>query len=101
MNIFVGNLSHEVSEDDLKGFFTAYGHVATVALVGNSSSPFSATRRESQYSHQESRRHAYVEMPLETEALAAIQGIHGIQIWGLAVAVLQALPMEKRKPKKM
>ncbi|MBF8267468.1 MAG: RNA-binding region [Dehalococcoidia bacterium] len=101
MNIFVGNLSHEVSEDDLKGFFTAYGHVDTVAMIGDFHPPFSTPRRKSQYSHQESRRHAYVDMPLETEALAAIQGIHGMQIWGLAVAVLQALPMERKKPKKM
>ena len=44
MNIFVGNLSHEVSEDDLRGFFTAYGYAANVALVGDSYPPSSAPR---------------------------------------------------------
>lgn len=96
MNIFVGNLSPEVSEDDLRGFFAAYGHVATVALIGDSYSQSSAPRRKSQYTNRVSRRHAYVEMPDATEALAAILGIHGTHIGGLAVTVIQAMPMEKK-----
>jgi len=96
MNIFVGNLSNEVSEDDLRGFFTAYGHVANVALVGDSYPQSSAPRRKSQYSNRGSRGHAYVEMPDATEALAAILGINGTQIRGLAVTVIQAMPMEKK-----
>lgn len=96
MNIFVGNLSPKVSEDDVRGFFTAYGDVATVALIGDSFSQSSAPRRRSQYSERESRGHAYVEMPHDTEALAAILAMHGKQIGGLAVTVLQAMPMEKK-----
>lgn len=99
MNIFVGNLSHEVSEDDLKSFFTAYGDVATVALIGDAYPSFSAPRRKSQYSDRESRGYAYVEMPHDAEALSAILGIHGKQIGGLAVTVLQAMPMEKKVSK--
>lgn len=99
MNIFVGNLSPKVSEDDVKGLFTAYGQVATVSLIGDSYSQSSVTQRKSQYTNRESRGHAYVEMPHDTEALAAILGIHGKQIGGLAVTVLQAMPMEKKVPK--
>lgn len=99
MNIFVGNLSYEVSEDDLRGFFTAYGHVANVALISDSYPESSAPRRKSQYSNRESRGHAYVEMPDAAEGQAAILGVHGAQIRGLAVTVIQAMPMEKKTSK--
>jgi RNA recognition motif-containing protein len=100
MNIFVGNLSYEVSEDDLRGFFTAYGHVANVALISGSYLQSSAPRRKSQYSDRELRGHAYVEMPDAAEAQAAILGVQGAQIRGSAVTVIQALPMEKNTSKK-
>ncbi|MBI2871892.1 MAG: RNA-binding protein [Chloroflexi bacterium] len=96
MNIFVGNLSHKVSEDDLRGFFTAYGCVSNVALTGDPSPAFNAPRK-SHYSDRAPRGYAYVEMPDEKEALAAILGIQGKPIGGLAVTVIQALPMEKKK----
>ncbi len=99
MNIFVGNLSHEVSEDDLRGFFTAYGRVSNVALTSDSYSTFRSSRRKNQYSNRESRGYAYVEMPDETEARAAILGVRGTQMGGLAVTVVQAMPMDKKKPK--
>ena len=98
MNIFVGNLSYKVSEDDLRGFFAAYGHVANVSLISDSYPQSGASRRNSQYSNRESQGHAYVEMPDAVEAQAAILGAHGMQIRGLAVTVIQALPMEKKKP---
>ncbi len=96
MNIFVRNLSNEVSEDDLKSLFTVYGDVAAVALTGDSYPQSSAPRRKSQYTDRESRGYAYVEMPHDTEALAAILGIHGTQVGGLAITVLQAMPMGKK-----
>ncbi len=99
MNIFVGNLSPKVSEDEVRGFFTAYGHVSNVALTGDSYSTIGATQRKSQYTNRESRGYAYVEMPHDTEALAAILGMHGKQIGGLAVTVLQAMPLEKKTAK--
>ena len=98
MNIFVGNLSHEVSQEDLTGFFTAYGRVSNVTMTGDSYPTFHLPRRSSQYSNRQSRGYAYVEMPDETEALAAILGVHGTEIAGLAVTVVQAMPMEKKKP---
>ena len=97
MNIFVGNLSHEVCEDDLIRFFTAYGCVSTVALVRDPNPHLSASGRNSQYSNSESRTYAYVEMPDKTEALAAILGANAKQIRGLAVTVLQAMPLGKTK----
>lgn len=97
MNIFVGNLSHEVGEEDLMNIFTAYGHVAAVALIGVPHVPLNSHGRRSQYSDQESRRYAYIEMPDDKEALAAIDGANAKLVRGRAVTVLQAMPMEKKK----
>ncbi len=99
MNIFIGNLSYDVSEEELRGLFTTYGNVTNVALTGDSSPRISATQRDSQYTSRESRAYAYVEMPNETEALAAILGVQGMHMGGRPVTVVQAMPLEKKKTK--
>ena len=97
MNIFVRNLSHEVTEEDLWDCFALYGHVAAVTLISDSSEPWETSLPQGYVSQRESRGYAYVEMPDMTEALAAITGAEGRQIRGVAVTVLQALPMERKK----
>jgi len=99
MNIFVRNLSSHVSEDDLKSLFSAYGDVTAVALTCDSYPQTGAFGRKSQYTDREPRGYAYVEMPHDTEALAAILGIDGMQVWGLALTALQAMPLEKKTSK--
>ncbi len=99
MNIFVRNLSHEVTEADLRDCFAPYGDVTTVTLVGDSPEPWETSRPQGYVSHREARGYAYIEMPDHAEALAAVVRAHGRQIRGLAVTVLEALPMERRKPK--
>lgn len=99
MNIFVGNLSREVSESDLKSFFAAYGQVASVALIGDPSPSVSTRVRKSQYSNRLSRAYAYVEMPDQKEAGVAISEADGKLIGGLPITVLQAMPIEKKKAK--
>ena len=99
MNIFVRNLSHEVSEEDLWDCFAPYGRVTAVTLIGDSAEPWQTSRFQRYVTHRESRGYAYIEMPDQAEALAAIVGAQGKQIRGLAVIVLEALPMERQKPK--
>ena len=100
MNIFVRNLSHEVREGDLRDLFAAYGEVATVTLVGDTDDePLSMPRPKGYVSNRESRGYAYVDMPNQPEALAAIVGAQGQQVRGLAVTIVQALPMEHKKSK--
>ncbi|GEM_PF-7100914 len=99
MNIFVGNLPQEISEGDLKDFFAQYGQVAQVTLVGTPHSPISPSRRRSQYTNQDTRRYAYVEMPDWKEAQAAVEGANAQEVQGQAITVLQALPLEKKKAK--
>jgi RNA recognition motif-containing protein len=59
MNIYVGNISYDVTEVDLQAAFEAFGAVASVSLI------------KDQYSGQ-SKGFGFVEMPSASEAQAAI-----------------------------
>ena len=77
MNIYVGNLAREVTEEQLKQAFEAFGQVGTVSVIKDK---FSG----------ESRGFGFVEMPSKEEALAAIQGMNDKEIGGRAVKVNEA-----------
>jgi len=77
MNIYVGNLAREVTEEQLKQAFEAFGQVGTVSIIKDK---FSG----------ESRGFGFVEMPSKDEALAAIQGLNDKEISGRAVKVNEA-----------
>jgi len=64
MNIYVGNLSRDVTEEDLRAAFEAFGRVETVNVITDK---FSG----------ESRGFAFVEMPTKAEAEAAINDLNG------------------------
>ncbi|MBI5267895.1 MAG: RNA-binding protein [candidate division Zixibacteria bacterium] len=81
MNIYVGNLSYNATEDDLRNAFSAYGQVASVTIIKDK---FSG----------ESRGFAFVEMPSNDEGDAAIAGLNGADVKGRALKVNQARPKE-------
>ena len=83
MNIFVGNLSRDATEDDLRQAFEAYGNVQSAAVIKD---------RETQVS----RGFGFVEMPNQGEAMAAIQALNGADIKGRRVNVNEARPREDR-----
>ncbi len=83
MNIFVGNLSREASEDDLKQAFQAFGEVATASIIMDKFT-------------RESKGFGFVEMPVKTEAEAAIAGLNGKDLKGRALTVNEARPREER-----
>jgi RNA recognition motif-containing protein len=88
MNIYVGNLSHDVTEADLQAAFEAFGTVAEVRMI------------KDQYSGQ-SKGFAFVEMPSATEAQAAISGLHGQDLLGRTLNVNEARPREGgRRPER-
>lgn len=78
MKIYVGNLSFEATDQDLKDAFAAYGQVETATVVKDS------------YSGR-SRGFGFVEMPGEAEARAAITAVNGRELKGRAVKVNEAL----------
>jgi RNA recognition motif-containing protein len=72
MSIYVGNLSYEVKEDDIKGVFAEYGTVKRVQLP---------TDRET----GQLRGFGFVEMGTDAEEAAAIEGLDGAEWMGLVV----------------
>jgi RNA recognition motif-containing protein len=79
MNIYVGNLSPDTTEGDLREAFAAFGQVATATIVKDR---FSG----------ESRGFAFVEMPTRTEAQNAINGLNGKMLKGRTMNVNEARP---------
>lgn len=79
MNIYVGNLSRDVTEDDLRNTFGAFGDVATASVIKDK---FSG----------ESKGFGFVEMHNKAEAQAAIQSLNGKDIKGRNITVNEARP---------
>lgn len=67
MNIFVGNLSRDVTEDDLQKAFEAFGQVKSVKVIKDL---FSG----------ESKGFGFVEMQAKAEAQSAINGLNGKEL---------------------
>jgi len=79
MNIYVGNLSYEVTEEDLKEAFEVFGEVDTVKII------------KDKYSGQ-SKGFGFVEMPAKAEAQSAIEGLNGKDLKGRSLNVNEARP---------
>jgi len=84
MNIYVGNLSQEVTEDDLREAFGAFGQVESVNIIKDR---FSG----------ESRGYGFVEMPLKSEAEKAKDEMNGKDLKGRALSVNEARPRRPRR----
>jgi len=83
MNIYVGNLALNVTEEDLKKVFEAFGNVESVKII------------KDRYSG-ESRGFGFVEMPVGAEAQSAIQGQNGKELKGLMLKVNEARPQRNK-----
>jgi cold-inducible RNA-binding protein len=79
MNIYVGNLSFDTTEDQLRQAFSAFGEVTSAAIIADK---FSG----------ESRGFAFVEMPEKSAAIAAISGLNGQELNGRTLNVNEARP---------
>jgi RNA recognition motif-containing protein len=83
MNIYAGNLSQEVTEDDLKTAFEVYGKVETVNVIKDKD-----TGRSKGFS--------FVEMPDNTEAQSAITGLNDKEFKGKTLKVNTAKPRTEK-----
>jgi RNA recognition motif-containing protein len=79
MNIYVGGLSYDATEADLREAFEAFGAVTSVNII------------KDQFSGQ-SRGFGFVEMPTASEAQAAITGLNGQELRGRTLNVNEARP---------
>jgi len=85
MNIYVGNLSSDTTEEQLRAAFEAFGQVTSASLIKDK---FSG----------ESRGFGFVEMPSRNEAQEAIDKMNGQDLNGRPVKVSEARPRTERRP---
>jgi cold-inducible RNA-binding protein len=78
-NLFVGNMSFQTTEADLRALFEPFGQVSRVHI---------ATDRET----GRARGFAFVEMPNDAEAAKAIAGLDGKEVGGRNLKVNEARP---------
>jgi RNA recognition motif-containing protein len=83
MNIYVGNLPYNVTEENLRQTFEAFGQVSSARIV------------KDKYSGQP-RGFGFVEMPNQTEAQAAIENLNGKDLLGQQMNVNEARPRTDR-----
>ncbi len=83
MKIYVGNLSYEVTEDDLRQAVAEFGEVESVSII------------KDKYNGQ-SKGFGFVEMPSNEEGQAAIDGLNGKELKGRELKVNEARPREDR-----
>jgi len=79
MNIYVGNLSYDVSEENLRQAFEAFGQVSSATII------------KDKYSGQ-SKGFGFVEMPSAEEARSAINQLNGKELKGRTLNVNEARP---------
>ena len=83
MNLYVGNLSFNATEDDIEKAFAQYGEVSAVNIIKD---------RET----GRSRGFAFVEMSDDTAAKEAIEKVNLTEIDGRAITVNEARPKQDR-----
>lgn len=83
MNIYVGGLANQVTEDDLRKAFEACGQVESANIIKDK---FSG----------ESRGFGFVQMPSKTEAQNAIEKMNGTDLMGRTITVNEARPRVER-----
>jgi RNA recognition motif-containing protein len=81
MKIYMGNLSFEVTEEELRQEFSAFGNVESVTIITD------------RYSGR-SRGFGFVEMPSVSEGQAAITGLNGKMLRDRTLTVNPARPRE-------
>ncbi|MFH2035513.1 MAG: RNA-binding protein [Candidatus Zixiibacteriota bacterium] len=79
MNIYIGNLSFDTTEDQLRTAFEGFGAVSTVSIIKDRMSG-------------EPKGFAFVEMGAKDEAVAAISGLSGTELNGRTLNVNEAKP---------
>jgi RNA recognition motif-containing protein len=82
MKIYIGNLSYDTTEEQLRQKFEGFGEVTSLTIVKDRMSG-------------ESRGFAFAEMPYKEEAMAAISGLNKADLNGRSLNVNEARPREE------
>ena len=86
MNIYVGNLAFDVTEEELKTLFATYGEISAVNIVKDRTSG-------------QSKGFGFVEMPNNWEADKAMKALNGAKVKDQLIKLSQAKPPAKRPPR--
>lgn len=86
MNLYVSNLPYTTTDEELQSEFAAFGTVSSARVVKDRD-----TGR--------SRGFGFVEMPVESEALTAINALNTKEVGGRPLRVIEARPREERPPR--
>ena len=87
MNIYVGNLSYGLSDNDLQQLFAEHGSVASAKIIQD---------RET----GRSKGFGFVEMPDDGDAQKTIEALNGQSVDGRNLTVNEARPREERPPRR-
>ena len=85
MNIYVGNLSLETTEDELRKEFTEFGEVISVTIMS-----------DKYIGSGQPRGYGYVEMASKSEGATAIANLEGKKLRDRVVNVVEALPLSDK-----
>ena len=85
MNIYVGNLSLETTEDELRKEFTEFGEVISVTIMD-----------DKYIGSGQPRGYGYVEMASKSEGAAAIANLKGEKMRNRVINVVEALPLSDK-----
>jgi len=85
MNIYVGNLSPDVTEEELRREFMAFGEVISVVILN-----------DKYIGSGQTRGYGFVEMASKSEGEAAITNLKGKKLRNQAIDVVGALPLSDR-----
>jgi RNA recognition motif-containing protein len=83
MRLYIGNMSYDMTEDDVRDMLAAHGEVASVDLI---------TDRDT----GRPKGFGFADMPNDAEAQAAINALNETEIQGRTIKVNQARPREER-----
>jgi len=86
MNIYVGNLSYQVNDTELRQLFEPFGEVSSASVIIDKMSG-------------DSKGFGFVEMSAGAEAQAAIDQLNDTPIHGRNLRVNEARPREDRPPR--
>jgi RNA recognition motif-containing protein len=86
INIYVGNLPLEMTEDELRKEFVVFGDVVSVTIID-----------DKYIGSGQQRRYAYVEMASRSEGETAIANLEGKRMRNTIVNIIRALPLSNRQ----
>ena len=88
MNIYIGNLSLAVTEEELRQEFRAFGEVVSVSIMN-----------DKYIGSGQQRGYAFVEMSISSEGEAAVSALNGKELGNMTINVIEALPLSNRTEK--